>query len=291
MEPAAGIMVSESSVWEKRASIEQRDNDVILSEPARGAQDQPERALFAPTGELNIYCIYNANPSELLANSTRWFKDGKVLHTGPDSTARIFESMTPTGYPVLTLRQVNRRDAGLYDCQLSNPVGTSERLPPSEACKVEVNFKPSVQLRVFKPQISVLPSNTHEGSLPMNELTELDLSQELILPGSTFVLICDVVEAQPNNIHKYHWFKTGTAKQSSNKNQQEPATTTTAASNLVGVTKSKQFVLSSLAANFTPSSFSCSAFNSLGQSEQSNRVELELSYAPGKSFDSILSLT
>lgn len=312
MEPAAGIMVSESPILDSSSSnngdddddesynnnnnnnsSERADNDVMLLAP-KSVHNQATD-LFVPIGEVNIYCIYNANPTELVPNSTRWFKDGKPLTiTSPQpeqQQPRMFESMTPTGYPVLTIRQVNRRDAGLYDCQLSNTVGTSERLPLSEACRVEVNFKPSVKLRVFKPQISVVPQmSSIDGSIPMDELIELDINKELVLPGSTFVLVCDIVEAQPRKIQKYHWFKTTTASQNLGFRQTNKlAAAGNGQQQLISVTDSKQFVLNSLAANFTVSSFTCSAFNALGPSEQSNQIEVQLSYSPGKSFREIFS--
>lgn len=309
MEPAAGIMVGESPISNNNNngdddeesysnnnnnSSERADNDVMLL--ALKSVHNQATDLFVPIGEVNIYCIYNANPTELVPNSTRWFKDGKPLAVTSlqseqqQQQSRMFESMTPTGYPVLTIRLVNRRDAGLYDCQLSNTVGTSERLPSSEACRVEVNFKPSVKLRIFKPQVSLVPQmSSIDSSIPMDELIELDINKELVLPGSTFVLVCDVIEAQPRKIQKYHWFKTATSQNAGFRQTNKFAAAGNGQQQLISVTESKQFVLNSLAANFTLSSFTCSAFNALGPSEQSNQVEVQLSYSPGKSFEEIFS--
>lgn len=292
MEPAVGIVVSELDAARDMGATQQasdsREDNVIL--PKAGNSKHPASALDRQTtttsDSVNIYCIYSSNPSDLTPNSTRWFKDGQRLPvqsspatTSSNTNEHLTQSLTATGYPVLTIHQVKRQDAGLYDCQVSNSVGTSERLAQSEACKLEVNFRPSVQLRVYKPTVAKTDTDYQ-----MDELAELDLSQELVVPGNSYVLRCLVLEAQPKKIDKYHWHRTtlqtaskfgaigsGRGQDSSSLSQQ-----------LIGVTESAQFVLSSLATNFTPSSFACSAFNSLGASDQSNQLELQLSYAPGK---------
>lgn len=163
MEPAGGLTVDEF----EHNDGQRQSMDVIVSQqngPISVASKQP-----AASGALvQIYCIYSANPFQLVPGSTRWFKDGQPLTPNGD---RLLESLTPTGYPTLAIKQVSRSDAGRYDCQLSNAVGTSERLPSSEATKLEVNFRPSVQLRLYK------------SSSASSELVEVDLGLELAMPG------------------------------------------------------------------------------------------------------------
>lgn len=281
MEPAGGISANELGVsrppfsWQS-APGEGGENNVI----AAAAQSEAAQT-------VSIYCIYSANPSELLPNSTRWFKDGRQLlnisaNGDDDDTSRrahLSESLTATGYPVLNINQVSRRDAGRYECQLANAVGTSERLPVSEAARLEVNFRPSVRLRLFKlaSQTTRYPiSAASTGSkqrFQMEELTEMvDPSEQLILAGQTYVLVCDVLEARPDKIEKFHWFRKSLA------GPQQPQRP----HQLIGISEASQFVLSSLAANFSRASYACAAANALGPGDTSNQLELQLSYSPGK---------
>jgi len=275
MEPAAGITVSENGglSFEQTAPSERGDN--VITPPN-----------FRQPTDLSIYCIYSAYPSELVVNSTRWFKDGKQLNVkrfsklDPTNVSQqqlhhLSETTTATGYPVLTIRQVSRLDAGLYDCQVANSVGTSERLPASESCKVVVNFRPSVQIGLYKAPLGA-SMRAPDSSYPMEELSELDPTKDLILPGASFVLVCQVLEAQPDKIQKFHWFKRQPTS------AQARAELIPTMGQLVSITETNQLVLSSLAANFTPATFTCLAFNQIGPSEQSNQVEIQLSYAPGK---------
>lgn len=335
MEPAAGLIVSEplpsSSLFESasrrmqaaRSSERNSDNVITTTTTTSGESDAQ---LDESSGQVSIYCIYSSNPSQLIPNSTRWFKDGLLLDglassaSTPNPTSNedqndssvfdqeerfptnkrphFVESFTATGYPVLTINQVNRRDAGLYDCQVSNLIGQSERLPASEACKLEVNFRPRVKLRLFR--VTSFKSERSTTDYPLDELAEMNVDQELVLPGSHFVFVCEVLEAQPNNIDKFYWFRkdhVGKLTHKSSQHRQFQVATNggrvgSSLANLqvpageqqqlINKTESGQLSLGPLTENFTASSFACSASNSLGPSEQSNRLDIQLSYAPGK---------
>lgn len=276
MEPATGITINELD----SNGVKLSDADNVIHSKSSSSSD-----------ELNIYCIYSAYPTDLLANSTRWFKDGQQLVDVDrrDKSGRFQESITPTGYPVLTIRQVNRMDAGSYDCQLSNAVGSSERVPFAEAAKVEVNFRPSVRARMLRATSQLARS----GEYAPNELVNFDTSQELILPGSSFVLSCDVVEAKPSKIDKFVWYRRDLLNNNNNNSRRRstgskstpkavPVKVAADEPSVIHISESGQFVLNSMTANFTPSSFTCSAFNSLGSSAQSNQIDIQLSYTPGK---------
>lgn len=243
MEPAAGLVVNEAVPPKALAEI--------LPSPFEQQQAQ------VSSSSVSIYCIYSANPSELMPNSSRWFKDGHqlVLH----DQQRITESLTATGYPVLNINQVNRNDAGLYECQLSNAIGQSERLPAGEQSRLEVNFRPSVRLRLM------------DGALAGHEL---DPSQDLVQPGVPLDLVCEVIEAKPSRIQRFHWFARPLTDGASRGSA--------APLQLLAVTDSNKFALTKLAANYTPTGYTCSASNTLGASEPSNQLELRLSFLPGK---------
>lgn len=292
MEPAGGIVLSESPGSDWSAVNLESNQDVI--------QQQQQTA--------TIYCIYSANPTELVANSTRWFKDGQLLTNvgassvprigeSPQSTdARLTESTTATGYPVLTISQVQRKDAGLYECQVANSVGRSERLPASEHCRLEVNFRPSTQVRLYKPPTSwTVPASQAPATMQfqMADLVEVDQNQELVLPGASYVLICDVLEAQPAKVTRFHWLQrrplaAAAANSGSHPNRRllvgKPSLKAAKLNRLqlVAAGESDQMLLASLPANFTPSAYACAASNSLGAGEPSNQIELQLSYQPGK---------
>jgi hypothetical protein len=248
MEPAGGLTVTEYESPAQR----QRTSAAIASSGA-GADS------FQSGEQVQIYCIYTANPFQLVAGSTRWFKDGQPLPVGD----RLAESSTPNGYPMLTIKQVSRHDAGKYDCQLTNSAGTSERLAASEAARLDVHFRPSVQLRLYKATAAATDEADRQA--------ELDLERALVMPGDELELVCELLEANPNKMDKFHWF-------SGPSGGGGPAP----AMRPLAVTEGPRFRLGPLAANFTPSSFACTAINSIGQSEPSNTVELQLSHTPGK---------
>lgn len=331
MEPAAGLIVSElpppslgfshepTTDGLPRAQSVGKGDNVIAATTVSG--DRDNTLLTSP--QVSIYCIYSSNPGQLIPNSTRWFKNGHLLDgviaatsqqpsedelNDPDTSEQhiksnhLVESFTATGYPVLTINQVTRYDAGFYDCQVRNSVGQSERLPTSDSCKLEVNFRPRVQLRLYRAIAPKDPQQFLAGSYALNELIEVDVSQELVMPGGHFVLLCDVLEAQPNNVDNYYWFKRGQPGSPTRLNNQQrstpapapaPTSTSTSISKLVASsqvepqllinkTDSGQLALGPLPSNYTWSSFACAASNSLGPSEQSNKIELQLSYTPGK---------
>lgn len=275
MEPASGIVVSELS--SPSSSVDNSGDSENHNSAAK-----LDAALGDNRNQISIYCIYTANPSELLANSTRWFKDGLPLNTidNNNNRHRYSESFTPTGYPVLTINQVNRRDAGYYDCQVANSVGLSERLSTSDACKVEVNFRPTVRMRLFR----LIDQQKRANHLSAEDIVEADLNQELILPGNSYVFMCDIVEAQPNKIQKFYWFKRPIIQQQQNRQQDKNNNNflQQEQEQLLSITELNQFVINSLNANFTSASYACSASNSLGVSDNSNRIDLQLSYSPGK---------
>lgn len=250
MEPASGTTLAE---YEPPA---QRTPSTVPSGARQnGAGTNAAVATGQQADQTQIYCIYSANPLQLLPGSTRWFKDGLPLAITGE---RLAESTTPNGYPVLTIKQVNRHDAGKYDCQLTNSAGTSERLAASEASRLEVHFRPGVQLRLYQA----------------GGERELDLEQALVMPGDELELACEVLEALPNKIDKFHWFSAG-----------RPSGGGGAATNNLrplANTDGQRLKLGPLAANTTFASFACAATNSVGRSELSNTVELELSHTPGE---------
>lgn len=244
MEPAGGVVANEA--LPSRA----------LAEILPSSFEEQQASVSSSPSSVSIYCIYSANPSELVSNSSRWFKDGQplVLH----DQQRISESLTATGYPVLNINQVRRQDAGLYECQLANSVGPSERLPAGEQSRLEVNFRASVKLH-----------------LKDSERAELEPSYDLIQPGVSLDLVCEVTEAKPTRIQRFHWFARPLKPEAGGRRSATPL-------QLLAVTDSNKFALAKLAANFTPTGYTCSASNALGPSEPSNQLELQLSYVPGK---------
>ena len=237
MEPAAGLLVDEQPQQQRLAGGELEQ---------AGEQKSVE-----------IYCIYTANPSQLLENSTRWFKDGHQLSL---DRARHLESQTKTGYPMLKIAQPNRHDAGHYECQVSNELGTSQRLPAGETCKLEVHFRPSVALQVRRLG---------------GELLEPD--GDLLVAGAALELVCTVLEARPERVDKFQWFAQPTRAPKADSSGAAPTER-----RLIGTTEANKLSLAPLTGDFEPSSFACVAQNSLGPSEPSNWINLELSRAPGK---------
>lgn len=258
MEPASGISINEQPQ-------QQDDFNSVLQQNDKQQND------------IRIYCIFSANPNELVPNSTRWFKDGRqltnvivqassplqlqqqqqqnsnelmkrrqasdnmMLEDGQfmSSSSNLFESVTVSGYPVLTIRGASRKDAGLYDCQLANSVGFSERLAPSESTKIEVNFRPSVEVQIYKfdpnnnnlqlttTTTTINGNNIHQAPISylqrnqdnsttqqqqqmtiLQNLQLFDPSQEIVKSDSSFLLHCNVLEAQPNKVIRFRWFKT-----------------------------------------------------------------------------------
>lgn len=269
MEPAAGILVNEFEPASQGGEA-----------LARRQQEETAPGLAAQSAELvQIYCIYTANPSQLLADSVRWFKDGQPLIVSTAAAGgRLQEATTPTGYPVLRISRVQRQDAGAYECQLANSVGQSERLPASESCRLDVNFRPAVQLRLLRVAKGDEGPAVAGGLTDHSGLEEVEPLQALVLARDEFVLACQVLEAQPGRIAKFHWFSGGTSSSGS----ANAAAGTAAGLRPMGVTEGERFKLNPLQANFTPTSFACAASNAIGQSDLSNSIDLRLSYTPGK---------
>lgn len=238
--------------------------------------DEQPTVAVAPQEQVKpvrIYCIFTANPIQLKPNSTSWFKDGQLLgnvlrHSSPgpieSADAHLVESQTSTGYPVLNIMRPNRRDAGRYECQVSNAVGVSERLPMSETSKLEINFRPSVEMRAQRVLAELVPER--------ETVDDFHPEQSLLLAGTQIELVCQVLEAKPTKIDKFYWFSRAAPTKGSTSKQEK----------LLGVTDSNKLKLAPVGADFRPTSFACAANNSLGQSDPSNWVHLQLSRAPGK---------
>lgn len=281
-------------------------------------------SLTTSMDSISVYCIYSANPSTLLAgaNGTRWFKDGHLLDiptlttlptvmqqqqqqqpqaltSASAANGRLVESRTPTGYPVLTINRPNRRDSGHYECQVSNQVGQSERLPLSDQCRVEITHRPKVGLRVFRLSTGAPDSNdrasAEQDSWALDEssqLAEVNLDADLVLTGARFVLQCDVLEANPSKILKFHWYsisstrtrpmankKSISASRPDSIGEQHQTTTSMTTHN---VSEANRFVIGPIGSDFKPTKFSCAATNAMGQSDRSDPIGVRLSHAPGE---------
>jgi len=90
---------------------------------------------------IDIYCTYQANPPELILNSTRWFKNGKELDFANHKYFSHF-----SGYPILSIINVTREHSGAYSCEISNEIGKSQLNQP---LTLNVIFPPTVILRIF----------------------------------------------------------------------------------------------------------------------------------------------
>lgn len=255
-------------------------------EPAGGvAAVESSSSTAAAPDQINIYCIYSANPMQLAneppQNATRWFKDGKLLEVGASRgpSERLIESRTPTGYPTLTIARPTRRDAGAYECQVSNAIGSSERLPASEQLRVEVAHKPSARVRVRRLREEEAEADAAEAGAaaegaapPSGRARKLadwfDLDSDLVFAGARFELHCEVLEANPKKIIKFHWYSKEVNSQSSQWAH--------------NVTDSDRLELAPLGSDFSARKLACAATNALGQGERSDSIELALSHAPGE---------
>lgn len=88
-------------------------------------------------------------------------------------------------------------------------------------------------------------------------------------------MACQVLEAQPGEIVKFHWFSRPLVQSAQNQNQMPKMRP-------IGTSEGQRFKLGPLPDGFTPSVYTCAAQNALGPSELSNSVELQLSHTPGK---------
>lgn len=246
-------------------------------EPASGigAVESTGSGSSTPADAISVYCIFSANPMHLIANSTRWFKDGALLEPS-QSAGRLIESRTPTGYPVLTVARPLRHDSGAYECQVSNAIGASERLPASEQLRIDVAHKASVRVKVLRAFADDNDDSVDEGKAAGPEV-EVDLDKDLVVPGAKFVLRCEVLAANPKKIIKFHWYSKEVSALSNEQQQQQQVQWRH------NVTESDRLVLGPIGSDFRAHKFACAATNALGQGERSAAVELELSHAPGKS--------
>lgn len=228
MEPSTGVRINEtgSEIW------------------------PPESLEAASQSVVQIYCVYQANPSELLQNndSIRWFKNDQPLlldHTPELTTtnnnglslsrqyteSKYVQLTTANGYPMLIIKRPNRQDSGLYDCQVENQIGRSQRLDSRQSCQVQIQFRPVVRMRLFKlmganngaisgNQQQLAMNYEHQIAATINgdnsngnnnnnnhNINEIDLSVDIVHEGDNLLLVCDTLEAEPKQINRYYWYK------------------------------------------------------------------------------------
>jgi hypothetical protein len=78
---------------------------------------EPERLTINETGELLLFCSYNANPASL--TSVRWLLNNKVV----DMNLTRYDGGN-SEITALLVRNVTRDDSGKYTCELTNQIGT-----------------------------------------------------------------------------------------------------------------------------------------------------------------------
>lgn len=113
------------------------DAPTVVMEP------QPVLMVNESSDSVNIYCTFNANPSSLVKERTKWFKDGRELRL-KSLKGRVTSHFS--GYPILTLNNVSRDDGGSYFCELANTVGVAR---PESPLELSVVHAPTVVLRVY----------------------------------------------------------------------------------------------------------------------------------------------
>ncbi|KAI1302372.1 Hemicentin-2 [Halotydeus destructor] len=128
---------------------------------------------------VKINCVYDANPSALVKEKTKWFKDDHELDL-KDLTGHVISSQA--NYPVLTINDVMREDSGVYSCEVTNAIGTAR---PEVGVELSVVFAPVTQLRVFP-----------------------DPAKGIILKeGDDLRLICYVISGYPATVSKVRWIR------------------------------------------------------------------------------------
>lgn len=118
-----------------------------------------------------IYCTYEANPFNI--TDVQWFHEDKRLAV---PTQGKYES-TVQGYPMLTIKNVQRDDRGEYSCSLSNAIGRG-------------NASNYAELNVLYPPV-----------------VEATISPEDVKEGNSISLFCDLIDGNPQNLVGVRWFR------------------------------------------------------------------------------------
>lgn len=265
MEPAGGIVINEHRLPPQQSRV----RATTAPDSADNELSHDKLPVESTQSDATIYCIFNANPQpNFISQPARWFKDGKELRAG----GRFVTSATPTPphYPTLTVKNVTRRDAGTYDCQVANSVGVSERLASRDACSLAVNFAPSVKLRPYR--LAGGHAFTQLDEAELKPLAALD--DELVRVGDSWLVLgCEVTEAKPALIDKFSWFSTQLLRNTGSSSASGSRWTQ------VGETRTRYWqppaVTSSVA-------YTCRAHNELGAGERSGELQMTISKLPGK---------
>ena len=129
---------------------------------------------------VNIYCTFNSNPTELIENETKWYKDDQLLDT--EDGEHYISSLS--GYPILTIVNPMRNDSGAYYCSVANNIGAGKA---EEEIPVNVLFPPTVNLQIYP--------NPEQGFT--------------IKEGDDIRMICDIIDGNPLNVSIVKWMKNG----------------------------------------------------------------------------------
>lgn len=78
---------------------------------------KPDNLTINETGEILLFCEYDANPASL--HSVRWLQNNSVLNLNQSR----FEGGNPE-QTALLVKNATREDRGAYTCELTNQVGT-----------------------------------------------------------------------------------------------------------------------------------------------------------------------
>lgn len=149
-----------------------KDSPTVVMEPKTGL------TVNESSDMVNIYCTFNSNPTELIENETKWYKDDQLLDT--EESQHYISSLS--GYPILTIVNPMRNDSGLYYCSVANNIGVGRAEQP---IPVNVLFPPVVSLQIYP--------NPEQGYT--------------IKEGDDIRMICDIIEGNPLNVTKVKWMK------------------------------------------------------------------------------------
>lgn len=89
-----------------------------ITDPPSVSIEPTGKVAVNESGELQLHCRFNANPSNV--SEILWFRDGLLIELAANMRKLVGEK----GFSSLVIHNITRNDTGFYNCHVRNIVGS-----------------------------------------------------------------------------------------------------------------------------------------------------------------------